>query len=414
VLAAFSPTPAMLIAARAVLGVAGATLMPSTLSLIRNMFHDPRQRTVAIGIWTTSFSIGGILGPMLGGLLLQYFWWGSVFLLAVPAMALLLLLGPLLLPEFRVPEGGGRIDLPSAGLSLCAVLAVIFGIKRIAEHGPSATAALVIAAGIVLGAVFVRRQHRLADPLIDLGLFRARAFSTALGVNIFAFLVMYGVFLFFPQYLQLVLGLSPLRAGFWMLPSSCAFIVGSLLTPVVVKWVRPSLVVAAGLLLSAVGLLIVTRVDGPGGFEAVIGGSIVLLLGLAPVYILATDMIVASAPPERAGAAGAMSETSAELGGALGIAILGSIGTAVYRGRMAGTVPVGIPPDGTEAAKATLGGALAVAERLSGAAGTDLLARARDAFVQGVELVAAVSAAVLVVTAIGAVIVLRNGEGKAS
>ena len=409
VLAAFSTTPAMLIAARAVLGVAGATLMPSTLSLIRNMFHDPRQRTMAIGIWTTSFSIGGILGPLLGGLLLQYFWWGSVFLLAVPAMALLLVLGPLLLPEFRVPEGG-RFDLPSAALSLSAVLAVIFGIKRIAEHGPSGAAALAIAIGIVLGTVFVRRQRRLADPLIDLGLFRAPAFSASLVINTLAFLVMYGVFLFIPQYLQLVLGFTPLRAGLWTIPSSGAFIIGSLLTPVAVRWARPSLVVTGGLLLSAAGFLLITRVDGPSGFEAVIGGSIVLLLGLAPVYILATDMIVASAPPERAGAAGAMSETSAELGGALGIAILGSVGTAVYRGQMAGAVPAGVPADGTEAAQATLGGALAVAERLSGAAGAELLARARDAFVQGVESVAAVSAAVLVVTAIGAVIVLRSGD----
>ncbi len=413
VLAAFSTTAAMLIAARAVLGIAGATLMPSTLSLIRNMFHDARQRTVAIGIWTTSFSIGGILGPMLGGLLLQYFWWGSVFLLAVPAMALLLLLGPRLLPEFRVPERG-RFDLPSAGLSLCAVLAVIFGIKRIAEHGPSAVSALTIVAGIGLGVVFVRRQRRLADPLVDLRLFQATTFSASLVVNTLAFLVMYGVFLFFPQYLQLVTGFSPLRAGLWMLPSSVAFIIGSLSTPVVVRWVTPSLVMAGGLLLSAAGLLVVTRVAGPAGFEAVIGGSVILLLGLAPVYILATDMIVASAPPERAGAAGAMSETSAELGGALGIAILGSVGTAVYRGLMVGAVPAGVAPVRAEAAQSTLGGALAVAERLPGPVGVELLARARDAFVQGVEMIAAVSAAVLVVTAIGAVIALRNGEGKAS
>ena len=412
VLAAFSTTAAMLIAARAALGVAGATLMPSTLSLIRNMFHDPRQRTVAIGVWTTSFSIGGILGPLLGGMLLEHFWWGSVFLLAVPAMALLLLLGPLLLPEFRVPEPG-RFDLASAGLSICAVLAVIFGIKRIAEHGLSAAPALAIAAGLALGVVFVRRQGRLADPLVDLGLFRAPTFSASLVVNTLAFLVMYGVFLFIPQYLQLVLGFSPLRAGLWTLPSSAAFIVGSLLTPVIVRWTRPSLVVTGGLLLSAAGILAITGVDGPTGLESVIGGSIVLLLGLAPVYILATDMIVASAPPERAGAAGAMSETSAELGGALGIAILGSVGTAVYRGVMAGAVSSAVPADGAETARSTLGGALAVAERLPGPLGAELLGRARDAFVQGVETVAAVSAAVLVVAAIGAVIVLRNGERKA-
>jgi DHA2 family multidrug resistance protein-like MFS transporter len=407
VLAAFSTSAATLIAARALLGVAGATLMPSTLSLIRNMFHDARQRTVAIGIWTTSFSIGGILGPLLGGLLLDHFWWGSVFLLAVPAMVLLLALGPWLLPEFRAAERG-HFDLPSAGLSLLAVLAVIYGVKHSAEHGVSAVPLLAIAAGLAVGVVFVRRQRRLADPLLDLDLFQSRAFSTSLVVNTLAFLVMYGIFLFIPQYLQLVLGFSPLRAGLWTLPSSLAFITGSLLTPVVVKWTRPAFVVTGGLLMSAAGFLIITRVDGPAGFASVIVGSIVLLLGLAPVYILATDMIVASAPPERAGTAGAMSETSAELGGALGIAILGSVGTAVYRGLRAGGVPAGVPPDAAEAARSTLGGALGVAERLPGPLGAELLGRARDAFVQGVEMVAVVGVAVLVAAAIGAIVALRD------
>jgi MFS transporter, DHA2 family, multidrug resistance protein len=407
VIAAFSTSAGMLIAARAVLGIAGATLMPSTLSLIRNMFHDPRQRTVAIGIWTTSFSIGGILGPLLGGFLLQYFWWGSVFLLAVPAMTLLLLLGPVLLPEFRDP-GAGRFDLTSAALSLVAVLAVIYGIKRIAEHGLAELPALSIAAGLALGGMFVRRQRRLADPLIDLGLFQAPAFSASLGVNTLAFLVMYGGFFFVAQYLQLVLGMSPLRAGLWTVPSSAAFIVGSMLTPLIVSRARPALVMTGGLLVSAAGFLALTRVDGASGLAAVVTGSVILLLGLAPVYILATDMIVASAPPERAGAASAMSETSAELGGALGIAILGSVGTAVYRGVMADAVPAGVPAEAGETARATRGGALAVAERLPGPLGVDLLARARDAFAQGLELTAAISAAVVVVTAIAAAVLLRR------
>jgi DHA2 family multidrug resistance protein-like MFS transporter len=412
VIAAFSTSAGMLIAARAVLGIAGATLMPSTLSLIRNMFHDPRQRTVAIGIWTTSFSIGGILGPLLGGFLLQYFWWGSVFLLAVPAMALLLLLGPVLLPEFRDP-GAGRFDLTSAALSLVAVLAVIYGIKRIAEHGLAGLPALSIAAGFTLGGMFVRRQRRLADPLIDLGLFQAPAFSASLGVNTLAFLVMYGGFFFVAQYLQLVLGMSPLRAGLWTVPSSAAFIVGSMLTPLLVSRARPALVMTGGLLVSAAGFLALTRVDGAFGLAAAVTGSVIMLLGLAPVYILATDMIVASAPPERAGAASAMSETSAELGGALGIATLGSVGTAVYRGVMAEAVPAGVPAEAVETARATLGGALAVAERLPGPLGVDLVARAREAFAQGLELTAAISAAVVVVTAIAAAVLLwRVGEDE--
>jgi DHA2 family multidrug resistance protein-like MFS transporter len=371
------------------------------------MFHDPQQRTLAIGIWTTSFSIGGILGPLLGGILLGHFWWGSVFLLSVPAMILLLVLGPLLLPEFRVPESG-HFDVPSALLSLLGVLAVIFGVKRIAEHGLGAAAVVSIAAGLVLGVVFVRRQRRLADPLIDLGLFRASAFSTSLVVNTLAFLVMYGAFFFIAQYLQLVLGLTPVRAGLWTVPSSLAFIVGCLLTPLLSRWMPPAALMAGGLVVSALGFIVLTRVDDGAPLAAIVIGSIVALLGLAPVYILATDLIVASAPPERAGAAGALSETSAELGGALGIAVMGSVGTAVYRSMMASAVPAGVPAEAAETARATLGGALGVAGGLPAPLGAELLARAREAFGQGLDLTAAVSAALVLVTAVAAAVLLRG------
>src|SRR5688572_17909033 len=179
VIAAFSSSAEMLIATRALLGVAGATLAPSTLSLIRNMFLDPNQRTFAIGVWVTSYSVGGAIGPLLGGILLQYFWWGSVFLLGVPVMVLLLVLGPVLLPEYRDPKAG-RLDLFSAGLSLAAVLCVIYGLKRIAEDGVAWLPAVSIVTGLVLGLQFLRRQRRLADPLIDLRLFRVPAFSASL------------------------------------------------------------------------------------------------------------------------------------------------------------------------------------------------------------------------------------------
>jgi DHA2 family multidrug resistance protein-like MFS transporter len=169
----------MLIVARALLGVAGATLAPSTLSLIFNMFHDPHQRTVAIGVWVASYSAGAVIGPVVGGLMLEIFWWGSVFLLALPVMALLLVLGPLLLPEFRNPDAG-RLDLTSAALSLAAVLLAIYGLKQIAQDGLGWLPALSIVAGLVVGLTFVRRQRTLADPMIDLGLFRIRAFNASL------------------------------------------------------------------------------------------------------------------------------------------------------------------------------------------------------------------------------------------
>src|SRR5918992_1473892 len=212
VVAAFSRSAEMLIATRAVLGVAGATLAPSTLSLIRNMFADPNQRALAIGVWATSFAAGAAIGPLAGGLLLEYFWWGSVFLVAVPVMALLLVLGPLLLPEFRDPEAG-RLDLLSAGMSLAAVLAVIYGLKQIAQDGLEWLSLASIVGGLAVGYAFVRRQGRLADPLIDLRLFRRPTFSASLAVYTLGILVFFATFFFIYQYFQLVLGLSPLVAG---------------------------------------------------------------------------------------------------------------------------------------------------------------------------------------------------------
>ncbi|MGH2488718.1 MAG: MFS transporter, partial [Candidatus Limnocylindria bacterium] len=239
VLAALSASAEMLIATRALLGVAGATLAPSTLSLIRNMFLDPRQRTVAISIWITSFSVGGAIGPLLGGLVLELFWWGAVFLLAVPVMALLLTLGPKFLPEYRDPDAG-RLDLTSAALALVAVLAVIFGLKQIAQDGVSVVAVMFIVGGLALGVVFQRRQLKLADPFIDLRLFLKPAFTASLVTYGFGIFLVFGGFLFLPQYLQLVLGLSPLEAGLWTLPWALGFVVGSNLTPVIARRVRPA------------------------------------------------------------------------------------------------------------------------------------------------------------------------------
>ncbi len=380
VIAAFSTSAEMLIATRALLGVAGATLAPSTLSLIRSMFLDPQQRTVAIGVWVTSYSVGGAIGPLLGGVLLQYFWWGSVFLIGVPVMLLLLVLGPILLPEFRDPQAG-RLDLFSAALSLAAVLLVIYGLKRVAEHGLGWVPAFTIVTGLAVGAAFLRRQRALAHPLIDLRLFRSRAFSASLAVYLLGTLVAFGAYIYIAQYLQLVLGLPPLQAGLATVPSMAAFVVGSMLVPVIARRVRPWSLMAAGLVLAAVGFGVLAQADGAGGaggaggLEVIVIGSIIYSLGFSPVVILATDLIVGSAPVERAGAASAISETSSELGGALGIAVLGSIGVAVYRGMMATGIPLGVPPDAAEVARATLGGAVSVAQQLPDPLRAELLAR---------------------------------------
>jgi MFS transporter, DHA2 family, multidrug resistance protein len=406
-LAAWSTSAAMLIAARALLGVAGATVAPSTLSLIRNMFLDHRQRTVAISVWYTSFSVGGAIGPLLGGVLLEWFWWGSVFLLAVPVMALLLLLGPLLLPEFRDSQAG-RLDLVSAALSVAAVLAVIYGLKQLTRDGLGWPPALSLVAGIAAGVVFVRRQHRRADPLLDLRLFRSAAFSAALTTNLLSFFVGFGILLFIAQYLQLVLGLSPLAAGLWMLPSSAGFILGSMLTPVLARRIRPAFVMAAGLALGAAGLGLFTQLDSANGLGILVTGSVVFSLALAPVDTLATDLAVGAAPPERAGAASALTETSAELGGALGIAILGVIGTSIYRSQLTDALPAGTLPRTAAAARDTLGGAVAAAGQLPGQLGQVLLRAAHHAFTQGLHVAFAISAAAMLAAASLAAIQLRH------
>jgi MFS transporter, DHA2 family, multidrug resistance protein len=407
VLAAFSTSAEMLIAARAVLGIAGATLAPSTLSLIRNMFHDPHQRSIAVGVWITSYSAGAAIGPPLGGILLQYFWWGSVFLVGVPVMILLLTLGPVLLPEFRDPDAR-RLDLSSAALSLAAVLLSIYGLKHWAQEGSGWRPALFIAAGVTTGIVFLRRQAVLEDPLIDLRLFRLPAFGASLAAYLLATFVAFGSFFFIAQYLQLVLGMEPLEAGLWTTPFAVAFIVGSMLTPMFARRIRPGHLMAGGFALAAIGFGVVTQLSEASGPAVLVIGFVVYSLGLAPVFTLSNDIILGAAPPERAGAAAGISETSSELGGALGIAVLGSIGTSVYRSLVSSGVPAGVPNEATEAARATLSGAVAAAQGLPEPLGAQLLASAREAFTQSLELSAAISVALVLATAFVVLVLLRH------
>jgi DHA2 family multidrug resistance protein-like MFS transporter len=408
-LAAWSTSAEMLIVSRALLGVAGATIAPSTLSLIFSMFTDPRQRATAVAVWISAFSAGSAIGPVLGGVLLEHFWWGSVFLLAVPVMVALLTLGPVLLPEYRDPDAG-RLDLVSVALSLAAVLGVIFGCKQIAEDGVGPLALATIVGGLGVGVVFARRQLTLADPMIDLRLFRERRFSASLAVNLIAIFVAVGYFLFVAQYLQLVLELSPLEAGLWSVPSAAGFVLGSQVAPRLVRRIAPAPLIAGGLALAAVGLLELTQVGGGGDLALLVSASVLISLGLAPVLTLTTDLIVGSAPPERAGAASGISEAAAELGGALGLSLLGSVGVAVYRGALAGGLPAGVPAGVATAVRDTLGGAVAVAGTLPDALGAAVLDEARRAFVAGVQVTSAIAAAVAMAAAMVALLVLRRRD----
>ncbi|MFN8520132.1 MAG: MFS transporter [Chloroflexota bacterium] len=416
VLCALSTSAEMLILSRALLGVAGATLAPSTLSLLFSMFRDPGQRSRAIAIWVSAFSAGSAVGPLAGGFVLEHFWWGAVFLLALPVVALLLLLGPVVLPEYRDPDAG-RLDLASAVMSLVAVLAVILGLKQLAQDGLDPVAIGSMLLGVVVGALWVRRQLRLPDPMIDLRLLRERAFSAALSINFLTVFVMVGYFLFVAQYLQLVLGMSPLEAGVWSVPSAIAFIVASNSVPWLQRRFAAGRIIATGFAVTAVGLLILaTASASPDGLVPVVVASIVISFGIGPVFGLTTELVVGSAPPEQAGAASGISETATELGGSLGIAILGSIGVALYRGTMLGHAPPGVPADVLDAARDTLGGAVDAAGRLPQVVGDALLAVARDAFVQGMQAAAVLSAALAVGAAVWAFVAVRvppKGDGEA-
>jgi MFS transporter, DHA2 family, multidrug resistance protein len=404
--AAYSVSAGMLIAARAVLGLAGATLMPSTLSLISNLFREDRQRTLAIAVWSTSLPLGGAVGPLAGGAMLQAFWWGAVFLLAVPVMVILLATGPILLPEYR-NAAAGRPDFLSVGLSLAAILPVVYGLTEIAEGSSPGGPALAVVAGLLAGWGFARRQRTLANPLIDPRLFRGPGFNAALGINTLAYFVILGMLLLISQYLQLVLGASALRAGLWMLPTMGGLIGGSLVTPLFTRRLHPAFAMAAGLAVAAAGLGLLTQASSV-GMTAVVAGSAVLGLGLAPVTNLVVSLVLGAAPPELAGAASGLSETSTEFGGALGIAVLGTIGTAVYHYRVAGHVPRGIPGPAARAVGATLGDATTTAGQLPGPVAAEVLASARAAFTSGMDVAAGVSAAIVAALAVVAVARLRR------
>ncbi|MEV8443738.1 MFS transporter [Actinosynnema sp. NPDC051121] len=405
VLAAFSTSPEVLIAARAVLGIAGATLMPSTLALISNMFQDPRQRGTAIAVWMSCFMGGMVVGPVVGGLLLEHFRWGSVFLMAVPVMVLLLVTAPKLLPEYR-DTSAGRLDLASVALSLGAILPVVYALKETAKDGVTLTNVVVLAVGVAVGVAFVRRQRGLAEPMLDLRLFRVRTFSAAVSIMLIGALTMGGVFLLVSQYLQLVAGLSPVRAGLWLVPQAGAVVVGSLIAPRLARRFRPEFVLGFGMLVAAVGIVLFTQADGAGGVAFVVAGMSIASFGMGPQGVLCTEMVVSSVPPRKAGAASAMSETSAEFGIAMGIAVFGSVGTAVYRDRIA--VPAQVPADAAALATDSMAGALQAAAGLPGPLADGVLATARDAFASGLHTVAGIGAAGVVVFAVVGMIALRR------
>lgn len=406
VAAAFAPTASLLILARAVQGLAGATLMPSTLSLIRALFERRDQRSVAISLWVATFSAGVVVGPVVAGILLEHFWWGSVLVINLPLMALLVAAAPFLLPESK-EQSPGRFDLIGATLATSALLTAVFGIKVLARDGVVGTALIALAAAAILGAFFVMRQRTSAHPLLDLGLFRAPAFSTPFGINLLVGSIMAGVYLLTAQYLQLVGGLTALAAALWLLPQTVAMIVSSLVTARLARRVRPVVLMLAGMSVAAGGLIVLLRTGPEDVVAPIVTGFTLISLGFAALGTLAPDLILAAAPPEKAGAAAGVSETGNELGNALGIAVLGSIGVAAYRGELDRAV-AGISPAEYAVAADSLDGALRVAAELEEPAASLLTDAAIAAFTGALHSATWLSLGLVVAGAVLVGVVLRR------
>lgn len=405
--AAYSSSPEMLIIFRALMGVSAASIMPSTLAIITSMFKHPKQQGAAIAVWAMALTGGVALGPVVGGLMLQAFWWGSVFLIGVPIMLLLLAIGPAVLPEFKDPNNPGRLDPVSVALSLFAILPFMYGLKQMAEDGFSFGSLLVTLVGVASGVTFVVRQRRLESPLLDLRLFGIPAVGGALLLALLAAAFQGGSEFFVAQFIQLVTGLTPLAAGLYLLIPTFALLITMMLSFGIAQKVRPAYVIGAGCVVAATGMIVLTQVGTTSGLTMLIVALTIIYVGSAPVGPLVSQLVVPVAPPEKAGSASSLATTSGELGVALGIALLGTVGTAVYRN------DIQVPPEiaGTAAgdlAGETLPGAVGVAQDLPPDVATSLVNSAKEALTSGMNTAAVISTVAFLGLAILAIATLRK------
>ncbi|GAB3560192.1 MFS transporter [Spelaeicoccus albus] len=402
--AAFAPTPELLIVARTVLGISGATIMPSTLAIVRNLFPDARERTRAVAVWAAGATAGAAIGPIVGGALLEHFHWGSVFLINVPIMLIVVIGGLALLPESRDP-GKGRIDLLSAVLQFAAIVPIVYAVKHLVAAGYDVTVIGGIIVGVAAGWWFIVRQRRLSTPLIDVALFRRPAFSGAVvadTVTIFGFV---GLLFFFSQYLQLVRGLIPLEAGLVDLSASVTSVIVIALAGAAVGWLGRGRAIGAGLALAAAGLIVLAVAEGADHLIWIVVAFAVIGFGTGLSMTLNTDAIVSAAPPKRAGAASSVAETAYELGAALGIAVLGSLQNVFYRAHL--------PVIDDDATRTVVEDSLASATShldpsVPGVAG--LLEQAREAFTIGMQWTSVIAAILVVAAVVIAWIVIPSGR----
>lgn len=408
-LAAFAPTAGLLIAARALLGFFGAMLMPSTLSLLRSVFRNREQRRLAIAVWAAAFSAGSALGPIVGGLLLEHFAWGAVFLVAVPVLIPLLILAPLLVPESRDPNPG-RIDPLSILTSMATMVPVVYAIKEFAVEGVTPLVVILLVLGVGMGFLFVRRQLRAEIPMLDMALFRRGMFTGAILVNLLSVIALVGFLYYVSQHLQLVLGLKPIDAGLALIPGMGMMIVAGLAVVPVARRVRPEILVPSALVFSLAGYLVVAFTTHAHGVAPLIVAFVLLGTGIGAAETVSNELILAAAPAEKAGAASAVSETAYELGAVLGTTILGGIITAFYRSSL--IIPDGVPAAAADRARETLAGAFSAAEGLPASVAHALQQAAADAFGTGVTVTSLIGGVLVIGAAVIAALTLGRRLGS--
>jgi DHA2 family multidrug resistance protein-like MFS transporter len=409
---ALATSPWMLIGARALLGVGGAIMMPSTLSLVRNMFLDRQERRYAMAAWAAMASVGAAVGPIVGGWVIETFSWQAAFLMNIPVMLLLLMLGPFLLPESRNPDLY-KIDISSVVLSFVGMIGVVYALKTLTGGKDITLGIAALTVGLTAIALFVRRQLTLSAPLLDVRLFKVRYFRGAVIADLLSILAMVGALVALIQYLQLVLGLNPLQASVWLIPQAIFAATAAFVAAVVVKRFLPAYVITAGLLIAAIGFGLTIFLS-PTSSPALIAASLALVsLGAGMGLALSNDIIMSSVKPERAGQAAATSETAYEIGTTLGTAVLGGILVAWYtRVVTAGTDALDLPMLLAERASSTMAEALLVAAEVGGDDGASILEIAESAFTEAIIVTGMAGAGIMVLTAIWALVTLRGAAAN--
>nr|WTB28344.1 MFS transporter [Streptomyces sp. NBC_00830]WTB35738.1 MFS transporter [Streptomyces sp. NBC_00830] len=407
VLAAYASSPDMLIASRALLGIGGATLMPSTLALVRNIFRNEKQRGLAVVIWTSVLSLGVTIGPVVSGALLNHFWWGSVFLINVPVIVLLLALAPFFIPESKNPDAGS-FDFLSSLLSMATILPIVYAMQQTASHGWKNGLWAYIAGGVLFGALFIVRQFTARSPLIDIRLFKDRGFSGAVVVQTLAMFVLIGFVVFTSQFLQLMLGLNPLHAALWALIPSAGIVVAAPIGVIFGMKLKRSVAIALGFLIAGSGYFLQSRVQVDTELWYLLVAAFISSVGVITLLSLVGDLMLASIPADRAASASSVSETGQEFGGALGTAVLGSVGAHVFRQAAEDKLPSGLPADVAADAGQTVSNAVAAAQQLPGDLGTAVLNAGRAAFADAMSAAGLTAVGIMLFGAALSLLYLRN------